>query len=246
MSERALFVVAPLVSIVVLIVTAAVRWRLDHAVSVGDSPTMIAARRRPFIDRVPAIGFYGLLVGHVIIVGWPDQLLRWSRNLFRLMAFELTLFALGLMALAGVAAAVRRHVLQRTETGGLADAALLGALLVTLVSGIGIAVIYRWAAVWSAVTVTPYARALFRLRPNLEPIEAMPYLVKLHIFSSFVVVALLAFTRSLKAVLLPVRRAMNAFVAPVVASVDRRCALLFERAIQSGRRVMWPEEDDPS
>jgi nitrate reductase gamma subunit len=244
MSDHALFAVAPLVSIAVLIVVAALRWRPDTFFSGSASPPRATARRRAFTHRLPAIGFYGLLAGHVIVVAWPDQLLRWSRNLFRLMAFELTLFAFGALALAGVVVAVRRRVLERTDGGGLADAALLGVLLVTLLSGTGIAIAYRWAAVWSAVTVTPYARALLHLRPNVEPIEAMPYLVKLHIFSSFVVVGLLAFTRSIDAVLLPLRRAIGTFVAPLVSSVDRRCALLLERALESGRRVMWPEEDD--
>jgi nitrate reductase gamma subunit len=213
-------------------------------VTVRGAPANSVASRRPLSSRLPAIGFYGLFLGHAIVVAWPDQLLNWSRSLFRLMAFELTLLALGMMALAGVGIAVRRRVVQPHDTGSLADAAFLGVLLVTLLSGIAIAVMYRWAAVWSAVTVTPYARALLRLRPNLEAIETMPYLVKLHIFSSFVAVALLAFTRSIDVVLLPLRRAINTFVAPLVSSVDRRCALLFERALQSGRRVIWPEEHD--
>src|SRR5262245_9986731 len=217
MSERALFVVAPLVSIVVLIVTAAVRWRLDHAVSVGDSPTMIAARRRPFIDRVPAIGFYGLLVGHVIIVAWPDQLLRWSRNLYRLMAFELTLFALGMMALAGVVIGARRRLLQTDDTGSVAETAFIAVLLVTVVSGVAITVSYRWAAVWSGLTVALYMRPLLQMRPSIESIESMPYLVKLHIFSSFVVVALLAFTRSIDAVLRWLRHRLDTVVGPVVS-----------------------------
>ena len=155
------------------------------------------------------------------------------------MAFELTLFALGLIALAGVAVAIRRRVLQRSHAG-VADAALLGVLLVTLLSGIGIAVLYRWAAVWSAVTVAPYVRALLHLSPDIEPIETMPYLVKLHIFSSFVIVALLAFTKSIETVLIPARRMIDAIVAPLVSSLDRR----FERTLQRGRRVMWPEEED--
>jgi len=244
MSDRALFAIAPLASIVVLLVAAALRWRRENVVSVASDSRNSEPKRRALIHRLTALGFYGLLAGHVFVVAWPDQLLRLSRNLFRLMAFELTLLALGIMALVGVAIAIRRRVLQPSDTGALADAAFLGVLLVTFLSGIAIAVLYRWAAVWSAVTVTPYVRALLHLDPNLQPIEAMPYLVKLHIFSSFVVIALLAFTRSIDAVLRPLRRAANALVAPVASSVDRRCALIVERALQSGRRVMWPEEHD--
>lgn len=114
MSDHALFAVAPLVSIAVLIAVAALRWRPDASFSGSAAPPRTTARRRAFAHRLPAIGFYGLLAGHVIVVAWPDQLLRWSRNLFRLMAFELTLFAFGALALAGVVVAVRRRVLERT------------------------------------------------------------------------------------------------------------------------------------
>ena len=104
--------------------------------------------------------------------------------------------------LVGAVAAVRRRVLQRTANrASLVDAAFLGTWLLTLLSGLAIAIVYRWATAWSAVTVTPYARSLLSLQPNVARLEAMPYLVKLHIFSSFIVVALLAFTRMLDVLL---------------------------------------------
>jgi hypothetical protein len=72
----------------------------------------------------------------------------------------------------------------------------------------------------------------------------MPYLVRLHIFSSFIVVALLAFTRMLDFVLSAVVRAIGAVAAPLVSTVDRQWRPLQERALRSGRTLIWPEEDD--
>jgi len=190
---------------------------------------------------LPAIGFLGVLLGHVVMVAWPDQLLRWDRDL---MAFELAHFALGAAALVGVAAAVRHRVLRRTGGAGLVDAAFLGVLLLTVVSGLGIAVVYRWAAAWSAETVTRYARSLLSLQPNVDALEAMPYLVKLHIFSSVIVIALLAFTRLIDVVLNVLLRAIEGVMRPFVSAVDRRWRPLQERTLRSGRSLMWPEEED--
>ena len=72
----------------------------------------------------------------------------------------------------------------------------------------------------------------------------MPYLVKLHIFSSFIVVALLAFTRSFDVLLNAVLRAAGVVFGPFVSTVDRLWTPLQERALRSGRSLMWPEEED--
>ena len=245
MSDHALFVVAPFVSILVLVVAATLRTRHDTSVSARSSPSSAPALRLAAKHPLPAIGFLGVLLGHVVMVAWPDQLLRWNRDLPRLIAFELALFTFGAAALAGVAAAIRCRILRRTAGGaGLMHAAFLGVLLLTIVSGLGIAIVYRWAAAWSAVTVTRYARSVLSLQPNVGPLEAMPYLVKLHIFSGFMVVALLAFTRSFDFLLDAVLRAARVVIGPCVSTVDRLWTPLHERALRSGRSLMWPEEED--
>jgi nitrate reductase gamma subunit len=235
MSDHALFAVAPFVSMVVLVVAATFR----------PSPSFATLRRVAGSHPLPAIGFLGVLLGHLILVVWPDQLLKWNRDLSRLMAFELALFVLGVAALVGVCTAIRRGVLRRTASGAsLVDAAFLGVLLVTLVSGLGVALVYRWAAAWSALTVTRYARSLLSLQPNVEPLEGMPYLVKLHVFSSFIVMALLAFTRLIDVWLNGLLRGTGVVIGPFVSAVDRQWRLLQEWARRSGRSWMWPEEED--
>lgn len=245
MSDHARFAVAPLVCIVVLIAAATLRALHDHSTSERPSWSFAAAYRAAGRHPVPTIGFLGVLLGHVVLVAWPDQVLRWSRSLPRLMAFELALVGLGTAALAGVAAVIRRRVLARTAHGAsLADTAFLGVLLLTLVSGLGVAVAYRWAAAWSAITLTPYARSLLNFQPNVEPLHAMPYLVRLHIFSSFIVVALVAFTRLTDVLLDALRRATGVVIGPFVSALDRQWRLAQHWALRSGRRLMWPEEED--
>jgi hypothetical protein len=92
--------------------------------------------------------------------------------------------------------------------------------------------------------VARYARALVSFQPNLEPLAAMPYLVKLHIFSSFVVVALIAFTRFVDVPLRALRGAIRDVIDPLVAARDRHWRPLQHRLLRSSRRLMWSEEDD--
>jgi nitrate reductase gamma subunit len=241
MSDRALFTLAPLVCLVAVVVGATLRIQQESA---RPSAARAAARRQTVMRLLPAIALLGVLLGHVVLFGWPNEVLRWSRDLSRLMATELALLALGVAALVGVADAARR-LLQRTDgSARLVDAAWLGVLLLTLISGLGVAVLYRWAAAWSAVTVARYVRALVSLQPNLEPLAAMPYLVKLHIFASFVLVALMAFTRFIDVPLRALLRAIHDVIDPLAAALNRRWRPLQHRVLRSSRRLMWSEEDD--
>jgi hypothetical protein len=69
----------------------------------------------------------------------------------------------------------------------------------------------------------------------------MPYLVKLHIFSSFIVIALLAFTRFSDVFLSLLRRTTSVVVAPFVSLFESQWRLLHKWALRS---LMSPEEED--
>ncbi len=191
------------------------------------------------------IGLLGVLVGHLLMVGWPGQLLSWNQHFGRLLVFEIVFFLLGLLALAGLIAVIGIHTIRSPlRAASLIYVAFVGVLFVTIVSGLGIGVLYRWASVWSTVTLTPYVRSLPSLEPDLQAVAAMPYLVKLHVFSTCVLVALFACSGLMRVLLSPVNRAVDRLVDLVITPFSRRWRLLQERARQSGRNLIWPEEGD--
>jgi nitrate reductase gamma subunit len=200
--------------------------------------------RRRRSRLVPAVGWLGFVVGHAGMMIFPAPFAAWNQDPRRLIALELALFAFGLMALASlfVVAAHRFARSQRAAPSPI-DAACLGLLLVGVLSGLGIAVAHRWGSVWSSVVFTPYLRSLAELRPDLALVTAMPYLVKLHVFSAFLFVALCPFSRRAVVLSTAVRAVLARAAAPAADAVGDLAWHVAERGRASGRHLLWPEED---
>ena len=103
MSDYVLFVVAPCAAALVLLV--GVMARVGFSTTNTNQPTSVSStadradRRR---RRVLTIGWLGLCAGHIGMFTAPDLLRAWNQELPRLIALELVLFALGLIALASL------------------------------------------------------------------------------------------------------------------------------------------------
>jgi nitrate reductase gamma subunit len=242
-SDSQLFAVAPFAAFAMLAAAATLRLLHDDSLSARPSRPPGAAHRTPLRRTLPTIGFAGVLLAHVVMVALPDQLLAWNRAFLRLITFESAHFALGAAATIGVFVALWRRVLRRSVSGGTFDVAFLSVLLLTLASGLAVALLYRWAAAWSAATVAPYVRSVLRLQPDVGPLEAMPYLVRLHIFSGFIVIALVAFTRNVDVILTILRRAIGIATRPFVSAFDSQRSRLQAWALRGGH-LLWPEEED--
>jgi len=93
------------------------------------------------------------------------------------------------------------------------------------VSGLAIAVVYRWASTWSAATLTPYVLSIPAGAPRKEYVEALPFLVQLHVFTAPAALAAAPFTTT----------------AGVLAS---RVVDLWRRAARAARRPARSETPD--
>jgi nitrate reductase gamma subunit len=83
------------------------------------------------------------------------------------------------------------------------DWILLAALLVQIIAGLWTAIFYRWGSSWYAGFAVPYLYSIFLLQPDLSLVQAMPFMVKLHLVGGFVILALLPFTRLVHFLSLP-------------------------------------------
>jgi nitrate reductase gamma subunit len=153
--------------------------------------------RLPTIRRAAvAAAVFAVAALHLLLLFAPDAVLRWNRHASRLLLLEAIGFAAGVICSMAAISRWRRHLFDAAghEDRSLADTVWLTLVLMAVVSGVALAVAYRWASSWSVVTLTPYAVSLARLAPRAELIVATPFVVRLHVFCSFPLVALLAFT----------------------------------------------------
>lgn len=244
MSDHILFVVAPYLAAVALI-GATLRALFDRSRYAPSRPTRTTSRMFGGRQGVLRIGLLGTLAGHLLMVGWPAHLVAWNQHVGRLLAFEIVFFLFGALAIGGLVAVIGINTFRAApRTASLIYVAFVGVLFVTLLSGLGIAVLYRWASVWSTVMLTPYVRSLPGLAPDLQAVTALPYLVKLHLFSTWVLAGLLACSGLVRVFVSPVNRAVDRAVDLVVTPFSRRSRPLREWARESGRNLLWPEEED--
>ncbi len=183
-----------------------------------------------------------LLVGHLVGLLAPRLLSIWNRSGARLVLLEEAGVAIGLVALAAWAGIAWRHL--RTPLGSVAldlcDSAFRVLLLASIASGVGVAALDRWGSWWAATTLTPYLASLARGRPDAALMTAMPFLVRLHVWTAFAAAAVFPWSH-------PVGRWASAFRR--AASRAAHGLAPVRRAMQARLRRLnpapwlWPDED---
>ena len=148
-------------------------------------------------SKLWCIGTALLLLGHLIGTAFPRQILSWDKNTIRLYVLEGLLFAIGVVTLASCVGLIWRYLKVSDDSLAVevATAAFLATTFVALLSGLLMSAFYRWGSFWGVVTLRPYAVSLLQGAPAPKFAMQMPFLVRLHIFSSFTLFALVPFTR---------------------------------------------------
>jgi nitrate reductase gamma subunit len=222
---------------------------------------LVIARRQPEALRAASSEAWQLFRGpvtwrvglgvtaalHLLGVLLPRTIVAWDGVPIRLYLLEGSGFLFGAVALIGWVRVMRRHF-SRSTTGAraslseIADCAFLSVFCMAIASGLVTAVLYRWGSSWATGTLAPYMQSLARGAPATRLVEEMPFLVRLHVFSWFVVIALVPFTSAALIIVSGLERCTVLVTRPINAAtqVARRMA-----ARLSPARWLWPEEDAP-
>jgi len=213
MNDDVLFASAPYIAACALLAGAAYRSLALSDEAVDRLPRPHAGSR--VVRTIAGCASLALLALHLVLLSAPDAVLRWNRDERRLLLLEIAGFLVGVVCLVTLGRMIRRHksgLCHGTAIGGVAMSTLIG---IEIVSGLMLALLYRWASSWSVVTLTPYAVSLMNFNPRVELVASMPFLVRLHVFCAFTTLVAIPFTTVGSTAVVAVRRAARTVAGPV-------------------------------
>ncbi len=203
--NQLLFVVFPYVAISLAVVVSVIRWR-RHPFSVSALSSQLLESRKLFWGSVSFHwGISLVLLGHLAALLVPRGFELWNGAPARLYLLEATGLALGLWALFGVMVLIYRRLTNRRiqAVTSVMDGVVLALILVQVVTGLWIALGYRWGSFWGTSVFVPYVWSLLTFQPQPELVAPLPFVLQLHAFSFFVFLALFPFSRLVHIVTVP-------------------------------------------
>ena len=201
-----LFSMFPYVALAIFLLGSIFRYR-SRGFGVSSLSSEFLERKQLFWGSQPF--HWGLLVlffGHLIAFLFPSAILAWNGEPVRLIILEVSAFVFGLSALIGLVLLIKRRLnssMVLIVTNKM-DMIVYTTLLVQIISGLGIAYFARWGSSWFASTLTPYLISLFALNPDIAAVSAMSWIVQIHIFSAFFIIAIIPFTRFMHFLVAPI------------------------------------------
>jgi nitrate reductase gamma subunit len=192
-----LFQLFPYFALALLLVVPAMRFRREKFGISSLSSQFLEGEQLFYGSVLWHYGILWVLGGHLVAFLFPSQILAFNSEPIRLYLLEITASIGGMMALIGLLSLAARRAFNpriRAVTTGM-DVAVLAVLIIQVALGVYIASRLRWGSNWYAISLVPYLRSLFSLRPDLAMLAPLPMVVKMHVFNAFVFFALLPFSR---------------------------------------------------
>jgi nitrate reductase gamma subunit len=199
------FVILPYVAVVMFVVAGIYR-RVYRPFSGSSLSSQLLERKKLFWGSVPFHwGIVLVLLGHLAALLLPAGLRLWNAVPIRLWLLEATGLALGLWALIGLLVLTfRRLGTKRVRVVSTPmDYLILLLLLVSVITGVLTATVYRFGTSWFTVVFTPYLWSVVTLRPQVGLVAPLPWVIKLHVINFWLLLAVFPFSRLIHIAMYP-------------------------------------------
>ncbi len=195
--DTILFVYFPYIALTMFIAVTVYR-SLYRAFTVSSMSSQLLERKKLYWGSISFhYGVLLVLLGHLLALLLPRGLLLWNSVPIRLYLLELTGLALGIWALAGLCILLWRRLSEKRlrVISTPMDLVVLVLLLVSALTGVLTATLYRFGTSWFTVIFTPYLLSLLKLQPNIGLVAPLPWIIKIHVINFFILLSVFPFSR---------------------------------------------------
>ena len=196
----------PYAALAIFIAGVIVRFRSQTTIS-SQSSQLLESRWLLFGTIPFHTGIAILFFGHLIPLLIPASWRALVSHRAALLIVEGTGIAAAILCLVGLTLLLVRRLVSAPVRAGSkpADVVVLVILIAQVATGLAVATMHRWGAVWSTGTTVPYLRSLLAFRPEPAFVSGIPNVVIAHLAGAWVVLALLPFTRLVHMLTFPFR-----------------------------------------
>ncbi len=229
--DTILFVIFPYIALA-LAVTVTIYRSIYRPFSVSSMSSQLLERKKLYWGSIPFhYGVVLVLLGHLLAWLLPQDLRLWNDLPVRLYVVELTGLVLGIWALAGLVVLLwRRLSVKRVRVQSTPmDFLVLVLLLVSVISGVLVATVYRFGTYWFTAIFSPYLVSIFTFQPQVSLLAPLPFLIKLHVTNFFILLAVFPFSRLVHIITYPI----GYLIRPWQIVIYNRKARLEEQPLQS-------------
>ena len=200
-----IFVVAPYVAIVLAVGGTMYRTRKEEF-SVSSLSTQLLENKKLFWGSFSFHwGIMALLTAHFLFLIMPVVFDLWNGSQIRLYLLEITGFALAGWSLGGIIILIYRRLTSRRVqvVTSKMDVVILVLVLTQIITGMWIALGYRFGSFWGTSVFVPYVWSLITLRPRPELIAPLPFMLQFHAALFWLFLMAFPFSRLVHIVTLP-------------------------------------------
>src|SRR5262249_37623755 len=167
--DSSIFVLAPYIALSILAVGLTVRYFMARR-QLSSLADRVQEAKGVFDGRLWRLSLLVLIAGHLAGLLAPRAILSWNGSPARLSLLAGLPFVAGVIAVVSGAWLIWRHFGKSSASFlvEMCDTIFLALVFVVLISGLLVAIRYRWASSWGVMTLTPYTLSLLRGRPAVE------------------------------------------------------------------------------
>ena len=197
MIDSFLLIGLPYAAIFIFLIASVLRYQFFGYSVTSHSSQFLESDKLFWGSRLFHSGIVVLLLGHIIGFLIPKSVLFLTSMPLWLIVIEVTAFAFGLLAFAGIVLLIKRRIQVKRlhSVTSVMDLVVYGIIFTQVVTGLLVAWFNRWGISWYASSLVPYLRSLIIFMPDQTVIASMPWLIKVHTISAFVFIGLIPFTR---------------------------------------------------